>query len=182
MSLGDLASYEFELGNLRAPPGVLPDVLLRAALVVLLVVPACTSSDAPARSAARAAAPTPDADAELRTALERYVECLRAEGVDATEPAFDDAGRVTAWPTYGLTASARSAEKACNREVSEIAFRARGEAAVFLERSEQYADCLRAEGVTDIEVSLDGIRIGPDSTNREIRAAEGECRHFMEGS
>lgn len=157
-------------------------VRLTAVLVALAMGCACSSDDprvsSPARADRPASAPSPDA--ELRAALQRYVECLRAEGVDASEAVFAGDGTVEAWPSYSLGDST-SAEEACGEEISEIAFRPRGEAAVYLERAQQFAECMAEHGIADVEVSLEGIRIGPDSRNSEIRAVERECRHIMEG-
>lgn len=168
----------------RAPGRCIATMLRRATLllVVLMTAAACTPESSGGEDRTSPTRPTSSAtgDLELRAALLAYADCLRDEGVDASDPSFDRSGQVDAWPSYAPSDAARVAEDACGEDLAEIAFRPRGEAAVFLERAHQFQDCMADEGITDVKVSIEGIEIGPRSTNREIRTAFQQCRQFVE--
>jgi hypothetical protein len=150
----------------------------------LVFLIACTGgppAQGPADGAARNPSATVSPDVELRTALESYAECLEAAGIQATPPRFDSANQVTSWPSFALTEEAIEAAHSCGQDLSEIAFRPRGEEAAFLEHAHAFVDCMRSHGIEDARVTARGIRIGPGSSNAEIRAAQKQCQSFLEG-
>ena len=152
---------------------------------MLVALAGCTANDgrsAPAPESARPSVSASPADPTVRRLVTAFVGCLRAADVETGNPSIDDSGYVSRWPRFDPSPVFEPAINRCRREIVELAYEPRGEAAVFFERAQRFAACMKKEGIKDIEVSDQGIMIGPGSRNRDIRAAERKCRPLMEGS
>ena len=149
------------------------------ALIALVLCAGCSPGE-PRAARPRASSTTP-ADLEVREAVTSYYECLRDRGVDVTAPEFDANGDTSIWPKYEAGPSTEDAERKCGRTLKRVAFEPTGSQAAFIERAQGFVDCMRRNGVRNIEVTEDGIHLGPGTPQHTIRGAEKACRSLMEG-
>lgn len=151
-------------------------------LLAAVAIAGCSNPGANKEASQPPRTPSP-ADPELAQRLSEFADCLRSRGIEILEPEYDEEGNVSRWPHYAFSGETRGAEKRCGGRIAELGYEPQGPVAEYVKRAEVFADCMVEQGIKDIEVTVEGIRIGPRWRGREIlRAAERECAPLMDGA
>jgi hypothetical protein len=97
------------------------------------------------------------------------------------KPVVNRSGLVPRWPSYELTPETRPAEETCGDDLAKLAYEPQCAAAVFIERARGFVDCMRQEGMKDIEVTDRGSTLAQRQENVKIRVGERQFASLLEG-